>query len=71
MANTRYLIFILLLFETAYCISGGNLATRIEENLSVGQTFSEAELKRLLRHVAMVSMHICVCVCVHRKVGMC
>ena len=41
---------------------GGNLSSRIVENQREGRVFGEGELKRLLRHVSLVSLCVCVCV---------
>ena len=35
---------------------GGNLSSKIEQNSQEGKYFSEKELKRIVKHVAMVSI---------------
>ena len=46
-----------------FLVVGGNLSSRIVQNQREGRVYGEGELKRLLRHVSLVSLCVCACVC--------
>ena len=52
-----------MIIQNEFC-NGGNLSSIVAHNRKEGSKFTEGELKRLTRHVALVSCRECVCVCV-------
>ena len=52
-----------MIIQNEFC-NGGNLSSIISHNRKEGSKFTEGELKRLTRHVALVSHREGVCVCV-------